>query len=60
MEKYINPFEMVKSHQNILLGKEHLRDEKFEEALNYYKKVDFPDSQFLEEKKMVWFYAMKN
>ena len=44
---------MVKSHQNILLGKEHLRDEKFEEALNYYKKVDFPDSQFLEEKKMV-------
>ena len=50
LEKYTNSFERVKAHQNILLGKEHLKEDKFEEALNYFKKVEYKDSQFMKEK----------
>ena len=50
LEEYTNALEKVTAHQNILLGRELIKTEKFEEALECFNKVNFNNSEILEEK----------
>ena len=50
MKEYLNSLERVKAHKNILLGKEKLTEENYEEALNYFNKVNFNNAILIEEK----------
>ena len=50
LEEYKNALERVTSHQNILLGKELIKEEKFKEALECFNKVNFNNSEMIEEK----------
>lgn len=49
----------MSAHKNILLGKEHLQEGKYNEALEFFKKVKYNNSNMIEEKKKVYIYAMK-
>ena len=50
MEEYSSTLEKVTAHRNILLGKEHLIEGKYNEALEFFKKVNYNNSNMIEEK----------
>ena len=50
LEEYTSTLEKVTAHQNILKGKELIKDEKFEEALEYFEKVNNKNSGMIDEK----------
>ena len=50
LEEYSSALEKVTAHQNILKGKELIKDEKFEEALKYFNQVNYKNSEMIEER----------
>ena len=50
-QEYTNALERAKAHQNILLGKEHIKEEKYLEALNFFQNANYNNSSIIEEKK---------
>ena len=50
LEEYTSALEKVTAHQYILKGKELIKDEKFEEALEYLNKVNYQNSEMIEER----------
>ena len=51
LDEYTNAYEKVTAHQNILLGRELIKQEKFDKALECFNKVNFNNSEIIEEKE---------
>ena len=51
LEEYNMALEKVTAHYNILLGREFIKIEKFEDALNCFQKINFNNSEMLLEKR---------
>ena len=50
LEEYSSALERVKAHQNILRGREYMKEEKFEEALKCFQQIEVNISNIVEEK----------
>ena len=50
LQEYLNYLDKVKAHKNVLIGKQNLKEEKYEEALKNFKNVNCGGSNLIEEK----------
>ena len=50
LEEYSSALERVKAHQNILRGREYMKEEKFEDALKCFQQIEVNISNIVEEK----------